>query len=60
MAGKFLKMMKNFFIQKEFKFKNYVRSEKFVFEVGKIAEEEGHHPDILLWICKNKNFNTCN
>ena len=37
---------KNFFIQKEFKFKNYVGSEKFVFEVGKIAEEEGHHPDI--------------
>ena len=37
---------KNFFIQKEFKFKNYVGSEKFVLEVGKIAEEEGHHPDI--------------
>ncbi len=37
---------KNFFIEKEFKFKDYISSEKFVFEIGKIAEKEGHHPDI--------------
>ena len=37
---------KNFFIEKEFKFKDYNSSEKFVFEIGKIAENEGHHPDI--------------
>ena len=37
---------KNFFIEKEFKFKDYVSSEKFVLEIGKIAENEGHHPDI--------------
>ena len=37
---------KNFFIEKEFKFKDYNSSEKFVFEIGKIAEGEGHHPDI--------------
>ena len=37
---------KNFFIEKEFKFKDYVSSEKFVLEIGKIAEGEGHHPDI--------------
>ncbi len=36
----------NFFIEKEFKFKNYLTSEKFVIMVGKIAETEGHHPDI--------------
>ena len=37
---------KNFYIEKEFKFKDYISSEKFVLEVGKIAENEGHHPDI--------------
>jgi 4a-hydroxytetrahydrobiopterin dehydratase len=36
----------NYFIEKHFKFKNYVESEKFVLSVGKIAETEGHHPDI--------------
>ena len=37
---------KNYYIQKKFKFKNYLESEKFVLNVGKVAEEEGHHPDI--------------
>ena len=37
---------KNFYIEKGFKFKNYVESEVFVNKVGKIAEAEGHHPDI--------------
>ena len=37
---------KNYFIEKMFKFKNYVASEEFVLKVGKIAENEGHHPDI--------------
>ena len=37
---------KNYFIEKNFKFGNYVESEKFVLSVGKIAESEGHHPDI--------------
>ena len=37
---------KNYFIEKKFKFDNYVESEKFVLSVGKIAETEGHHPDI--------------
>ena len=31
---------------KEFKFKNYADSETFILNVGKIAESEGHHPDI--------------
>jgi len=37
---------KNYFIEKEFKFENYVNSEAFVLKVGKLAELEGHHPDI--------------
>ncbi len=36
----------NYYIEKNFKFTNYIGSEKFVINVGKIAEMEGHHPDI--------------
>ena len=36
----------NYFIEKKFKFSNYIESEKFVINVGKIAETESHHPDI--------------
>ena len=36
----------NYFIEKNFKFKNFVESEKFVLKIGKLAESEGHHPDI--------------
>ena len=39
---------KNYYIEKNFKFNNYVESEKFVINVGKIAEIEGHHPDIVF------------
>ena len=35
-----------FFLKKDFKFKNFEKSQKFVNEVGNISEEEGHHPDI--------------
>ena len=31
---------KNFYIEKNFKFSNYLESQKFVFSVGKIAEKE--------------------
>ena len=37
-----------FFILKKFKFDNFLKSQEFVNEVGKISEEEGHHPDILF------------
>ena len=37
---------KIYFLLKEFKFKNFIESEKFIIKVGKIAETEGHHPDI--------------
>ena len=37
---------KNYFIKKDFKFKNFIESEKFIIKIGKIAEQEGYHPDI--------------
>ena len=37
---------KIFFLEKNFKFKNFEKSQNFINKVGKIAEEEGHHPDI--------------
>ena len=37
---------KIYFLEKEFKFKNFLTSLKFINEVGKISENEGHHPDI--------------
>ena len=39
---------KNYYIQKNFKFSNYIESEKFVMNTGRIAETEGHHPDITF------------
>ena len=35
-----------FFLLKKFKFENFLKSQDFVNEVGKISEEEDHHPDI--------------
>ena len=35
-----------YYLIKEFKFKNFLESQKFVNETGNIAEAEGHHPDI--------------
>ena len=39
---------KIFFLEKNFKFKNFLDSQKFVNEVGKVSENEGHHPDIFF------------
>jgi 4a-hydroxytetrahydrobiopterin dehydratase len=39
---------KNFFLEKNFKFKNFKESQNFVNKVGKISEEEEHHPDIYF------------
>ena len=36
----------NFFLKKDFKFKNFIESQRFINDVSKISEEEGHHPDI--------------
>jgi len=37
-----------YFLNKKFNFDNFAESQKFVNQVGKISEEEGHHPDILF------------
>jgi len=36
----------SYFLEKNYKFKNFKISQLFVNEVGKIAETESHHPDI--------------
>jgi len=35
-----------YYLEKNFKFKNFLTSQNFVNLVGDIAEKEGHHPDI--------------
>ena len=37
---------KTYYLTKEFKFKNFAESQRFINKVGVIAEQEGHHPDI--------------
>jgi len=39
---------KNFYLIKEFKFKNFSDSQSFVIKVGNISELEGHHPDVYF------------
>jgi 4a-hydroxytetrahydrobiopterin dehydratase len=49
---------KSYYLIKAFKFKNFIESQNFVNDVGIIAEQEGHHPDISFgWgYCKIKIF----
>ncbi|MDC0488610.1 4a-hydroxytetrahydrobiopterin dehydratase [Pelagibacteraceae bacterium] len=49
---------KNFYLTKNFKFKNFEQSQAFVNEVGNISELENHHPDISFgWgYCQIKIF----
>ena len=35
-----------YFLEKSFKFKDFIKSQEFINMVGKISEAEGHHPDI--------------
>ena len=37
-----------YYLIKNFKFKNFLESQKFINKVGDIAEAEGHHPDICF------------
>ena len=37
---------KSYYLEKDFKFKNFLGSQKFIDKVGNIAEKENHHPDI--------------
>ena len=38
----------NYYLIKDFKFNNFIESQKFVNSVGNIAETESHHPDIIF------------
>jgi 4a-hydroxytetrahydrobiopterin dehydratase len=35
-------------LEKKYKFKDFMEALAFINKVGALAEEEGHHPDILL------------
>jgi 4a-hydroxytetrahydrobiopterin dehydratase len=39
---------KIYFLEKNFKFKNFLESQGFINNVGQISENEGHHPDITF------------
>jgi len=39
---------KVYLLEKKFQFKNFLESQKFVNEVGRVSEDEGHHPDIMF------------
>jgi 4a-hydroxytetrahydrobiopterin dehydratase len=36
-------------IEKNYKFSNFMQAIEFINKVANVAEEENHHPDILLW-----------
>jgi len=42
------KVGETYFLEKNFTFKNFLESQKFVNCAGDIAEKEGHHPDIIF------------
>ncbi len=37
-----------YFLEKNFKFKNFFNSQTFINKVAEISENENHHPDILF------------
>ena len=48
-----------YLLEKKFEFKNFLESQKFINEVGKISEIEGHHPDITFgWGYAKINIST--
>lgn len=53
-AEKYLKEVKGWQlvgnkIEKDLKFRNFKQAMEFVNKVAELAEEEGHHPDILIY-----------
>lgn len=46
--GKGWKLIDEHHLEKEYSFKNFSQALAFTNKVGAVAEEEGHHPDILL------------
>ena len=48
-----------YFLEKKFIFSDFLQSQKFINEVGKISEAEGHHPDISFgWGYAKINIST--
>lgn len=46
-------------IEKEFRFKSYLRGLDFAYALGKIAETQNHHPDIVVgWHRVTVRFST--
>ncbi len=46
-------------IEKQFRFKSYVAGLQFAYSIGKIAQEEDHHPDMLVgWRRVRLTFST--
>ncbi len=46
-------------IEKEFRFKSYLAGLEFAYSIGRIAEEQDHHPDILIrWRRVKLSFST--
>ena len=43
-----------YFLEKNFKFKNFEKSKNFIDKVGQIAENENHHPEITFGLCYAK------
>ncbi|HEY1657100.1 MAG TPA: 4a-hydroxytetrahydrobiopterin dehydratase [Candidatus Sulfotelmatobacter sp.] len=41
-------VVKKHHLEREFQFPDFAKALEFVNRVGAVAEEEGHHPDILL------------
>ena len=39
---------KIYLLEKNFVFKNFIKSQNFIIKVGEISEQENHHPDILF------------
>lgn len=41
-------VIENHHLERKYEFKNFEEALKFTNEVGELAEEQGHHPDIYL------------
>ena len=46
--GGYWQVINQHHLEKEFTFKNFREALDFVVQVGELAEEQGHHPDIAL------------
>ncbi len=42
------KVIKNYYLEKEYTFKDFKEALSFTNQVGEVAEKENHHPDIYL------------